>query len=285
MFRCLSTATPPALWLRDFAKSGIPSAVRSTDSMVISVGKKEDIKINDFSLPPVVVEILKKSIGLSVISGPRRSGKTTLAQLLCEQIGEHGQQAVAVFSDQPEEYEGGKNDRWQIFPIELLNSGSGVCRGFDLALIDSQKVSAWRHAVSLAESGSRIFLLLPFPNAQAAIERLAERIEANVESGRARIAEVMQMVICLRLLPALDKGMMAAFELLLVTRDIRAAMLRQDWEHVEKMMHSLGEKTGMRTLNQCLMNLMLKRKIDMKSGFSESPRPDELDHMLEKVGF
>jgi twitching motility protein PilT len=43
-------------------------------------------------------------------------------------------------------------------------------------------------------------------------------------------------------------------------------------------------RTGMVTMNQSLMSLLLKRKIDMKIGFEASPDPEELDQMLRKAG-
>jgi hypothetical protein len=43
-------------------------------------------------------------------------------------------------------------------------------------------------------------------------------------------------------------------------------------------------RAGMVTMNQSLMSLLLKRKIDMKIGFEASPDPEELDQMLRKAG-
>jgi twitching motility protein PilT len=44
------------------------------------------------------------------------------------------------------------------------------------------------------------------------------------------------------------------------------------------------EKTGMITMNQSLMNLLLKRKIYVKTAFAASPEPEQLDGMLKKAG-
>ena len=44
------------------------------------------------------------------------------------------------------------------------------------------------------------------------------------------------------------------------------------------------EKLGMMTMNQSLMNLVLKRKVDIKEAFMFSPDPGELDSLLKKVG-
>jgi twitching motility protein PilT len=244
--------------------------------------KNESVELENFSLPASVLEILRKSVGLSVISGPRGSGRTTLAQLLAEEVGSEGFQSIAVFCDDVEEYNGGVA---QVFATELLSAGTPLLRGFDFVIIDSLRPQAWRHAVSFSEVGIRVLLILPFPTAKVAIDRLADRLETDPQLGRRRALEAMQMIVSLRLIPALEKGLQSAFELIMMTSEIRSKLLLGEWTQVEKAMHEAGEKTGMRTLNHSLMNLMLKRKIDLKAGFSESPSPQELDQMLDKLGF
>jgi twitching motility protein PilT len=236
-----------------------------------------NVELTDFALPPSVFEIIKRSSGVHVICGPRRSGRSTLARLIAE-----SEQAVAVFCDNAIEY---SNPSFQVFPVEHLGLNSNIVRGFDLVVIDSQRPQAWRQAITLAESETRVLLVLPYPEVQMAIERLSEKVDANPAVGRARISSVVQLILNLRLIPAVDKGLHAAFELLLLSQEIRRAVQHNNWQAVEEAMSVQGEKTGMRTMNQCLMSLMLKRKIDLKVGFSESPHPEQLNQMLEKVGF
>jgi twitching motility protein PilT len=244
--------------------------------------ENESIELESFSLPPAVIEIFKKAQGLSLISGPRGSGRTTLSRLLAQEVGKEGYQSIAVFCDDLEEYKG--HDA-QVFPLELLSSGPSLLRGFDFVIVDSLRFQAWRHAVTLAEVGIRVLVVLPFPTARAAIDRLSEKLESDPQVGRRRLLECLQMILSIRLIPALEKGMHSAYELIMMTSEIRTALLAGEWNQVEKAMHDAGEKTGMRTLNHCLMNLMLKRKIDLKAGFAESPSPQELDAMLDRLGF
>jgi twitching motility protein PilT len=143
----------------------------------------------------------------------------------------------------------------------------------------------WRQAVQLAEFGVRVLLTLPFVDIETSLRRLAEKIEAEPEIGHKRIVSVLQIAMSLKLLPGLDEKVQPAFELLFATNEVKQALYEKNWNEAENLIRISGEKTGMRTMNQSLMNLMLKRKIDLKAGFATSPRPDELDRMLEKVGF
>ena len=42
--------------------------------------------------------------------------------------------------------------------------------------------------------------------------------------------------------------------------------------------------TGMSTLNQSLVNLVLRRKIDVKQAFEATIEPEELESLLKKAG-
>ena len=61
---------------------------------------------------------------------------------------------------------------------------------------------------------------------------------------------------------------------------IREGKLHQ----VPAMMQVGQERTGMVTMNQSLMGLLIKRKIDVKTAFASSPDPDQLDGMLKRAG-
>jgi twitching motility protein PilT len=50
------------------------------------------------------------------------------------------------------------------------------------------------------------------------------------------------------------------------------------------MMQVGQDKTGMMTMNQSLMKLVLKRRVDMQTAFANSSEPDELDKLLKQAG-
>jgi twitching motility protein PilT len=62
-------------------------------------------------------------------------------------------------------------------------------------------------------------------------------------------------------------------------------LIREDKLHQVYGMMQIGQdKTGMVTLNQSLLKLVLKRKIDVRQAFYNSADPEELDKMLKAAG-
>jgi twitching motility protein PilT len=82
----------------------------------------------------------------------------------------------------------------------------------------------------------------------------------------------------------IETPLVPALELLLVTQKLRAPLREGRWTILQEEMRATGDKTGMRTLNQSLLQLLLRRRIEMRAAFAESSDPDEFDQLLKKVG-
>jgi len=236
----------------------------------------------DFAIPQSVIEVFRRGEGLSVITGPRASGKTTLALELIQKTAGANIVTTAMVSDHEK---GVELPEAVIFDSTVFIQNIHLVRGFDFVIIDSLKTAAWRQSVQLAEMGVRVLLVLPYLDIQTAMVRLSEKIEAQPNLGLSRIAHCLQIAMSIKLAPSFDQKVQPIYDLLFATREIKEAMLNQDWKKIEAYIQTQGERTGMRTMNQSILGLILKRKIDLKSAFAASPAPDELDQMLEKVGF
>jgi twitching motility protein PilT len=86
------------------------------------------------------------------------------------------------------------------------------------------------------------------------------------------------------LLPSLQGGRAAAIEFLAMTPSIRNLVRENKLHQVGGMMQVGQDKSGMVTMNQSLMQLLMRRRIDAKTAFAASPEPEQLDQMLKKAG-
>ena len=94
----------------------------------------------------------------------------------------------------------------------------------------------------------------------------------------------LKAIIHQRLIPGKLGQPVLIAEVLLPTAQIRKLIQNQDLDSIYDLMRKDQNKTGMVTLNQSLMNALIKRKIELRTAFSISPDPNELDHLLKKVG-
>jgi twitching motility protein PilT len=73
-------------------------------------------------------------------------------------------------------------------------------------------------------------------------------------------------------------------EILILNPSIRNLIRENKLHQVYGMMQIGQDKSGMITLNQSLLSLVLKRKVDVRTAFMYSSDPEELDKMLKAAG-
>lgn len=237
---------------------------------------------SSWNFSAIVNESPLKPQGLNLVIGPRRSGKTSAVQQIIS-AAEGRNKVIAAYSDMecPDLVSDG-NLVLQ-FPVAQLKQ-NGVFKSADLVVIDSASLEFCEQAVRLAEEGRSVLLCLPFWNISMGLQRMVDLMEGTTESRVRRLASTLQMALGLRILPGLETPLQGAMELLLVDSEMQEALSQMDLARIGSLMRTTAERTGMRTLNHSLFQLLMKRKIELKTAFEASPSPEELDSLLKKVG-
>lgn len=236
----------------------------------------------DWGLPGLVAESWSRGQGLNLVIGPRRSGKTSSIQGMLKAM-KGRKKVIAIYSESENVDFSSEGNVVSQFSIEQFEK-NGVLRSADVVIIDANESRFCEQALRLAEEGRSVVLTLSYWNLQMGFSRFLDLCEGNERSQARRLATVLQSAVGLRLVPGTDAPLVGAFELMMGTPETQRALLQKDFATVDKLMQTTGEKTGMRTMNQALFQLLMKRKIDMRSAFESSPEPQELDQLLKKVG-
>lgn len=247
-----------------------------------------------WGFPTAVSEVIARSGGgLAVVAGTRRSGKTSAVKSILRDLSHkrlhvvffsEGQEYLTTFRNPTEANTRPQELSFEFHPLSRLAQvlESHLCA--DVIIVDSLKMQDARLAVSLAENGYSVILTMNASQGQAALENLAEILSAQKTEGLRRLSQVFQMCLGVQVVSGLEHQMQPVFELMMGTAQLRAHLREGRWEMIESLVQTTGEKTGMRSLNQSLMQLLIKRKIELRVGFESSPKPEDLDHLLRKVG-
>jgi twitching motility protein PilT len=235
----------------------------------------EALDWDSWSLPAHLLEVLSRTRGMTMMAGPTGSGKSSLLFLLMQKLSTVSTQMIHFYSEQaPREVPA----RVSSFPLKALSAA--VSGPADLILVDDAGPEQWETLMRLCESGRHVVFTVAALDLFAGLARWRQFHE---KSGRDSLAS-LQMGIGTRLVSGLENLLVPAVELLLVTQKLRAPLREGRWELLEEEMKASGEKTGMRTMNQSLLQLLLRRRIEMRTAFAESQNPDEFDLLLKKVG-
>ncbi|MCC6276545.1 MAG: type IV pilus twitching motility protein PilT [Oligoflexia bacterium] len=248
--------------------------------------------LKDLGLPPVVGELTNKKNGLVLVTGPTGSGKSTTIAALLDKINEEQYGHILTIEDPIEYLHQHKNcivnqrevgpDTWSFknaLRYALREDPDYVLIG---ELRDLETVET---ALNIAETGHLVFATLHTNSAIQTINRMVS-IFSGDQQNRIRIllSFVLQAVICQELVPAVDGKRALISEVLIPNAAVRN-LIREDKLHQLYSHMQMGQnQTGMVTMNQSIMNLLVRRKVSMKAAFEASSDPEELDGLLKKAG-
>ncbi|MGE0632026.1 MAG: ATPase, T2SS/T4P/T4SS family [Pseudobdellovibrionaceae bacterium] len=242
----------------------------------------------DLGYPHILQDLSKKTQGLILVSGPALSGKSTALWSMLQVAAFERSTTVSTFEKSIEYFISGSPSSVRQFDVSggsqlnalFFEERASRVMAFDLGM-NRQVIDT---ALSESESGKLVFLVLPGNSVKdvfGAVSALYSSVDREILF--ARLATQIQGGVGLRL-SSYSNQIIPSFELLVGTPEVRAAIEKRAWNQVAEIMKTTGEKTGMRTLNQSLLQHLLRRKIEMRTAFELSPEPEELDRLLAKVG-
>lgn len=249
-------------------------------------------KFADLNLPASIGELTNLPHGLVLVTGPTGSGKSTTIASMLDKINNERFGHIVTMEDPIEFVHSHKNcivnqreigtdtNSYGAAMRSVLRQDPDYCLLGELR--DLETVEA---ALNTAETGHLVFGTLHTNSAVSTINRIVNVFPSEQQERiRVLLSFTLQAVISQRLLPSLQGGRVAAMEFMLMTTSIRNLIRDNKLHQVPAMMQVGQERTGMITMNQSLVNLLIKRKIDVRTAFGASPDPDQLDGMLKKAG-
>lgn len=248
--------------------------------------------LDTLNLPSAVADIANFPNGLVLVTGPTGSGKTTTIAALLDRINRDRREHIITIEDPIEYIHEHRNcivnqrevnvdtTSYKEALKYMLRQDPDVCLIGELRDLD-----AIESAMTAAETGHLVFGTLHTNSAVSTIARIVAVFPTDQqERVRAQLSMTLHAVISQRLLPAREGGIVAAPEILILNPSIRNLIRENKMHQIQGMMQVGQNKSGMITLNQTLTNLVLKRKIEIKDAFAESPDVEELDRLLKKAG-
>lgn len=262
---------------------------------VSGVFRRIPIEIPDIDLlgfPPIVAEVVNYPSGLVLVTGPTGSGKSTTIAALIDKINRERRSHIITLEDPIEYVHPHKgcivNQRevgidtvsYRSALKHVLRQDPDICVMGELR--DLETIEA---ALNICETGHLVFATLHTNSAISTITRIVNVFPSD-QQGRVRtqLSLSLNTVVSQRLIPASQGGMVAAMELLIMNSSVRNLVREDKLHQVYGMMQIGQDKTGMVTMNQSLLKLVLKRKIDVRQAFFYTTDPDELDKMLKSAG-
>ncbi|MCP4293050.1 MAG: type IV pilus twitching motility protein PilT [bacterium] len=262
---------------------------RGATSMAI---RQIPYKINTFEelgLPRVCQDLINKTQGLILVTGPTGSGKSTTLATMVDTININRHGHIITIEDPIEFVHQHKNcivnqrevnSDTNSFPAALKYV---LRQDPDVILIgemrDRETIGA---ALTLAETGHLAMATLHTNSTFESINRIVDVFPPEQQNQvRSQLAFSLSGVVTQQLVPRLHGGgRVLALEIMVCTPAIKA-MIRDNKVHQIYGIMQAGQKHGMQTMNQSLYQAVINKWISIEQAIGRSSDPTELTQMLE----
>ncbi|MEN0058960.1 MAG: twitching motility protein PilT [Bdellovibrio sp.] len=246
-------------------------------------GSKQDIP-----LPPSLIESCQRMRGLVLLSGPGEAGQVWALHRLLQKLSEEKDFAGVIFSRKtfPQVREKKACYLYHNGEFASTTEQEALMAGVDMVVFDGYADEEnFLKALSWAEQGLFVIYSVKAPSVTNALRRCLSVVQDRFGShGAPRFAEVLNLAAGQYPVMGLSGERIFAHEVLLMKPQVRTLLAEENLKSVDALMSQATEGSGILTLNQSLLQHLIRRRVDIKTAFEISRDPDNLDQLLKKVG-
>lgn len=239
------------------------------------------LTMEELGMGAVFRQVSDLARGLVVVTGPTGSGKSTTLAAMMDYVNNTRYEHILTIEDPIEFVHESK--KCLVNQREVHRDTLGFAEALRSALREDPDIilvgelrdlETIRLALTAAETGHLVFGTLHTTSAAKTIDRIIDVFPAAEKSMvRSMLSESLQAVISQALLKKIGGGRIAAHEIMIGTPAIRN-LIRED--KVAQMYSAIqtSSSVGMKTLDQCLKELLQKGLITKEAAKSKAKTPD-----------
>ena len=263
-----------------YLQSGKPAAA-------LRLIKNEVPALKELGVPPAVAGFTGLRSGLVLVTGPTGSGKSTTLAAMVEAINQSRRAHIITLED-PVEYKF-TNVQSIIHQREAGSDTQSFALGLRAALREDPDVilvgelrdaETINIAVTAAETGHLVLATLHTRSAAAALARLTDVfVPAMQQQIRVQLAENLQGIIAQQLVPDVNGGRTAAFEVLVATPAVRSLIRENKSCQLASYLQG-GRQQGMQCMDFALAELVRRGQITRQTAQQHAFDADLLNKYL-----
>jgi twitching motility protein PilT len=247
----------------------------------------EVMTFDDLALPPIVKEMSERPNGLTLVTGPTGSGKSTTLAAMLDRINERTSQHIITIEDPIEYLHQHKMctvDQREVYSdTKSFHSAlkSILRQDPDVVLLGEMRdMESIQAALTIAETGHLCFATLHTNSCSQTLARIVDVFPGDKQQQvRTQLSMCLNGVFSQVLMPRIGGGLQLAMEIMIATPAIRALIRENKLQHIDNQIQ-LGTKFGMQTLNQALISLVNGGLVSEEEALTASPDKDDFRKCL-----
>ena len=235
------------------------------------------------AIPEVVLDLASLRSGMVLVTGPAGSGKSTTLACVVDRINESRSGHIVTIED-PIEYLH-RHKKCLVSQREVPNDAATFSRALRAALRQAPDVvmlgemrdlDTIRTAITAAETGHLLLSSLHTIGAAKTVDRIIDTFPAEQQTQiRVQLSMVLKAVVSQRLVPTVDGGRVAVFEVMTMTPAIQN-MIRDGRTHQIDNVIYAGSDRSMLSMDAELQRLVRAGKITRETALVYAANPEIL---------
>jgi twitching motility protein PilT len=250
----------------------------------------EFLTFEQIGLPSVIRDMICRPRGLFLVTGPTGSGKTTSLACMINWMNHNLDHHIITLEDPIEYYHEHhlSTINQREIGVDVPNFPEALRRALrmdpDVILVGEMRdLDTIQSAITAAETGHVVFGTLHTTGAQGTVDRIIDVFPTSQqEQIRTQLSTSIIGILSQTLLPRKPKGLVAAYELLVVTPAI-ANLIREAKTYRINSSIQTGRKYGMQLLDDALFNLWKNDIVEEADIMMKSNNPGELKARIERA--
>ncbi|MSR55028.1 MAG: type IV pilus twitching motility protein PilT [Gemmataceae bacterium] len=263
---------------------------RGSLGMVLRRIPSQFLTFEQIGMPEAVRSLIVRPRGLILVTGPTGSGKTTTLASMINFINDNYDRHVITLED-PIEYQH-KHKKCTInqreIGVDVPDFKEGIRRALrmdpDIILVGEMRDLATIHAaIEAAETGHIVFGTLHTSGAASTINRIIDVFPKDQQDQvRTQLSTALIGVLSQTILPKKPDGLVAAFEMMVVTDAIQNLIRENKVYRIDSSIQT-GRKHGMFLLDDNLYGLWKNGLVDKEEILLKAKKPAELAAKIAAV--
>lgn len=256
---------------------------RGNIGMVLRRIPSQFLSFEQIGMPEAVKRLIVRPRGLLLVTGPTGSGKTTSLASMMNFLNNNYDRHIITLEDPIEYYH--KHIKCTVnqreIGVDVADFKEGIKRALrmdpDIILVGEMRDLETIHAaIEAAETGHVVFGTLHTNSASATVNRIIDVFPKDQQDQiRTQLSTALIGVLSQSLLPKKPEGVIAAYEMMVVTPAIQNLIRENKTYRIDSSIQT-GKKDGMFLMDESLFTLWKTDLIAKEEALLKAAKPMEL---------
>ncbi|MCO6439246.1 MAG: type IV pilus twitching motility protein PilT [Phycisphaerae bacterium] len=257
-------------------------------AMVLRLIPTKLLTFEQIGLPNICRSLCRRPRGLFLVTGPTGSGKTTTLATMIDYVNTNLDRHIVTMEDPIEYYHKHKKSivNQREIGVDVPSFAESLRRVLrqdpDVILVgEFRDLETIESGIRAAETGHLVFATLHTTGCQGTINRIIDAFpQAQQEQIRVQLSTNLIASLSQALLPKIPKGMIAAYEFMVITPAI-ANLIRENKTYRIDSAIQTGKKYGMQLLDEHLWQLYEQGLVTAEDCVDRSRHPGPMQDKID----